>query len=236
MNSENLNSLSHTPAKDELQGVRKLLSHLHGEVASLETSYAEILGVLKRLEGQVALDDLTGLLRRNAFFARWNELIAECERLGETCGLMILDIDHFKKINDTFGHPTGDDVIKRVADLLRDFEAPSAIAGRLGGEEFVVGIRGNESEIIMQAQRIRRAAERMEGKPIACSLFSSNEVSMNQVAAKNGSEKEKKWKCTVSIGVAIHGQSGSDSTKLLDAADQALYLAKKSGRNQVRVA
>lgn len=227
---------SNGSADEKLQGVLKLLSHLHGEITSLETSYGELLRVLKRLEGQVALDDLTGLLRRNAFFARWNELIAECERLGKEFGLVVLDIDHFKRINDTFGHPTGDEVIKRVADLLREFETPYSLAGRLGGEEFIVAIRGSETEILTKAQEIRRAAESLEGVAIRLTDQADQPPSINQVEAEKGLDSKKKWHCTVSIGVAMSTQWGANSEKLLDAADQALYDAKKSGRNQVRVA
>jgi len=200
-----------------LEGIRHLLSHLHGEVTALEASYSQVLTVLRKFEGAASvagLDDLTGLKRRRAFFEKWNALLAECQRLGEGTGLLMIDIDHFKRINDTHGHPTGDEVISRVAELLKQYESPNCITSRYGGEEFAVAVRGTDAEILGIAEMIRRNAERLHGE------------------THSGSGVV--WKCTLSLGMASARTCGYDAPRLLKAADEALYEAKRRGRNQVR--
>src|SRR6185437_9722110 len=128
-----------------LEEIRHLLSHLHGEVTALEESYSQLLQVLRRIEGAANIDDLTGLLRRRAFFDKWNALLDECQRLNAQNGVLMIDIDHFKRINDTHGHATGDEVIKGVASLLKQFESPNCIVSRMGGEEFAVAIKGSKA-------------------------------------------------------------------------------------------
>jgi diguanylate cyclase (GGDEF)-like protein len=209
-----------------LEEIRHLLSQLHGEVTDLEQSYSQVLQVLRKIEGVANIDDLTGLLRRRSFFQKWEALLEECQRLNEVSGVLMIDIDHFKKINDTHGHATGDEVIRNVATLLKQFESPSCIVGRIGGEEFAVVVKGSESEISGVAELIRKKAERLHG---------------------DKSELE----CTLSIGVAIATDSSlsdlmvddsprlrtrDQSTQLLKFADEAMYEAKTNGRNQVRIA
>ena len=83
-----------------LEDIKTLLSHLHGEVAVLEESYRQVLLVLRRVENRADRDDLTGLLRRDAFFQKWQGLLDECERVQDDFGIMLIDIDHFKRVND----------------------------------------------------------------------------------------------------------------------------------------
>src|SRR3989338_4385039 len=87
-----------------LEGIRHLLSHLHGEVTALETSYSQVVSVLRKFEGLCDIDELTGLRRRQAFFQKWETLLSECRKLNENCGVLLIDIDFFKQINDTHGH------------------------------------------------------------------------------------------------------------------------------------
>mgnify|MGYP001562730490 CR=1 FL=1 len=208
-----------------LEGIHHLLSHLHGEVTALEECYSQTLLVLRKLEGVANLDELTGLMRRRSFFQGWNALLDECRKLNETCGVLMIDIDHFKKINDTHGHPTGDEVIKRLAALLKQYESPDCVVARFGGEEFAVAIRGTEAEILGVAEFIRRGAERLHGPVIGPGGLPSSSV---------------EWKCTLSVGMAAatgaKGPSSYNPSALLKAADDALYDAKKRGRNQVRAA
>lgn len=209
------------PLKAELEGIRHLLSHLNGEITALEESYSQLLSALRRFEGAANLDDLTGLKRRKAFFETWEKLIQECQRLGEDCGVILIDIDHFKSINDTHGHPTGDEVIKRLAELLKGFESPRIVAGRYGGEEFAIAIRGHEAEMVALAEFIRRGAERLHGP----------------VVPPNSTEPSNvEWRCTVSLGLATSKKLGFDKKTLVQHADEALYVAKRKGRNQVRAA
>src|SRR3954463_14083036 len=104
-----------------LEGIRHLLSHLHGEITTLEDSYSQVLLVLRKLEGVANVDDLSGLLRRKPFFQKWEALLNECKKVNENCGMLLIDIDHFKKINDTHGHPTGDEVIRKISSLLKQY-------------------------------------------------------------------------------------------------------------------
>ncbi len=206
------------PGVAELQKIRQLLSHLHGEVADLERSYGEILRVLRKFEQACEIDELTGLLRRQGFFSRWQELLDECQRLDQSCGVLLIDIDHFKRVNDTHGHPTGDEVIKAVAGLLKQYESPHCIAGRYGGEEFAVAVRGTDAEALGLAEFIRRGAERLHGPIVGPDGKPSSRV---------------EWKCTLSVGVASARKAGFDAPRLLKSADEALYAAKSKGRNRV---
>jgi diguanylate cyclase (GGDEF)-like protein len=204
-----------------LKEIRHLLSHLHGEVTALEEAYGQVLLVLRKFEGVAEIDDLTGLLRRKAFFRKWEALLDECRRLNESCGVLMIDIDHFKRINDTHGHATGDEVLKRVSGLLKQFESPNCVVARLGGEEFAVVVRGTDAETLGIAELIRRGAERLHG-PVC--------------GPDAGSSAKVEWKCTLSAGMASARKEGYDASRLLQAADAALYQAKEKGRNQVRAA
>ncbi|MBC7693046.1 MAG: GGDEF domain-containing protein [Methylotenera sp.] len=199
-----------------MKGIRQLLTHLHGEVSALEDNYSQVLLVLRKIENAADVDDLSGLLRRKAFFRKWEALLMDCLQAGENCGVLLVDIDHFKKVNDTHGHQTGDEVIKKVSALLKQFESPACVTGRYGGEEFAIAVKGTDAEILGMAEMIRRGAERLHG-PV---------VGVDNV----------EWKCTVSVGVAHAKKDGYESTKLLKSADDALYDAKRRGRNQVRTA
>lgn len=203
-----------------LEGIRHLLSHLHGDVSLLESQYAEVLLLLRRLEKTVDVDDLTGLMRRNSFFSKWQAVLDECKSLNEECGMMMIDIDHFKSVNDTHGHPTGDEVIKNVADLLKQFESPDCLSGRYGGEEFIVGVKGSREKVEQIAEEIRAEAEQLSGPVIDTHGKPSN---------------HRSWNCTVSIGtVSMPAKQSVDLPRLLKTADEALYEAKNAGRNRVK--
>ena len=204
-----------------LEEIRHLLSTLHGEVTVLEESYSQILLVLRKFETVADFDDLTGLMRRRSFFQKWQALLEECHRMKESCGVLMIDIDHFKTINDTHGHPTGDEVIKRIATLLKQYESPHCLVSRLGGEEFAVAIRGTDAQTLGMAEFIRRGVERLHGPVFG-------------VDGKPSSRVE--WKCTLSVGMASAQKVGYDASRLLKAADVALYKAKQKGRNRVSAA
>ena len=133
----------------------------------------------------------------------------------------MIDIDHFKKVNDTHGHPTGDEVLKRVSSLLQQYVSPSCFVARMGGEEFAVALKGSDAEALGLAEFIRRGAERLHGPVIG-----SDGKPLSGV----------EWKCTLSVGMASTRNVGFDASRLLKAADEALYIAKVKGRNQVRAA
>lgn len=214
---DNIMDQKHLESK--LEGIYNLLSHLHNEVTTLEDSYSQVLQVLHKFESVYEIDELSGLLRKGAFFERWNDLLRECQALQENCGFLMIDIDHFKRVNDTYGHPTGDEVIRRVGQLLRQFESPNCVTGRYGGEEFVLAYRGSDAELKGLAELIRKNVERLRGPVIG---------SDGQLSA------DHEWKCTLSVGIASTHNIGFDAPRLLKAADEALYKAKGAGRNQVR--
>jgi diguanylate cyclase (GGDEF)-like protein len=205
--------------------IRHLLSNLHGEVTVLGSSYTQLLHLLEKfaegVEKTADLDDLTGLLRRRAFFKKWQSLLDECQRLGECCGVLMIDIDHFKNVNDTHGHSTGDEVIRKIASLLKQYESPNVIASRLGGEEFAVAVKGTDAEVLGLAEFLRRGAERLHGPVIGSDGKPSNQV---------------QWKCTLSVGMASAAKVGYEPSALLKSADVALYQAKAKGRNRVDAA
>ena len=151
-------------------------------------------------------DDLTGLYSRRYWEQRLLEEFDRCKRSGENSCVMMVDIDHFKKINDTYGHLVGDNVLKQFGKIIQ--LRSSDIAGRYGGEEFAVLLpNSNLEESKLVAERLRLAVE------------NTSFDSINQ--------------CTVSIGIALLSSNYSDAYKWLDDADKELYKAKNSGRNQV---
>lgn len=152
-------------------------------------------------------DDLTGLYSRRYWEQRLLEEFNRCKRSGEDSCVMMVDIDHFKNINDTYGHLVGDNVLKQFGKVIQQLRT-SDIAGRYGGEEFAILLpNSNLEESISVAERLRKEIEN--------TAFDS----INQ--------------CTVSIGIAVLTSEYSDAYKWLDDADRALYKAKNNGRNQV---
>jgi diguanylate cyclase (GGDEF)-like protein len=155
------------------------------------------------------IDQLTGMLNRNALEARTHELAQQSEVTGEPVGVIVADLDHFKRINDTRGHGVGDTVLRDVAYLLRKHLRAFDLAYRLGGEEFLILVPGSDiARTLELAERLR------EG------------IAANQVAS--GLE------VTMSIGVSASARSERfDYPALFAEADAALYRAKRAGRNQV---
>ncbi len=158
-------------------------------------------------------DGLTGLFNHREFQRRLEEETRRCVRYERSCTLLMLDIDHFKHFNDTYGHPVGDQVLSELAGILRKSTREMDAPARYGGEEFVVILPetvGEKGEVA--AERIRSAIEGMEITP-----------------AGGGTA----LLITVSIGVAACPEDGSTREELIRHSDQALYTAKDSGRNRV---
>ncbi len=156
-------------------------------------------------------DGLTGLINHRTFQEKLQIEIDRARRFGHKVSLLMIDIDHFKKFNDTYGHTNGDEVLKRVACILQDNIRSIDLAARYGGEEFAVVLpQVSLPGAIVVAERIRKKTEEHE-------------------LVFNG----KKEHVTVSIGVATFPDDASDREELIDNADKALYLAKRTGRNRV---
>jgi diguanylate cyclase (GGDEF)-like protein len=157
-------------------------------------------------------DALTGIFNRRHFMSLAAREQQRAERYQTTFSLLILDIDHFKRINDTFGHPVGDEAIKAMAVAASKHLRPTDVIGRFGGEEFVVLLpHTDEPGAVIAAERIREAVA--------------------QVMVQAG---DKIVTFTVSVGLATHVRR-TGVEQLIEVADQALYAAKQGGRNQVRI-
>jgi diguanylate cyclase (GGDEF)-like protein len=192
--------------------------HLQEEVRrdkeELRRCMAE-LGVANRKLQQAALTDaLTGLYNRRYALDRLDREWAIATRSGQSLACLVIDIDHFKRVNDTHGHDVGDLVLQATAKVLCDSLRPSDVVCRLGGEEFVVIGPGMSMERAAAcAERLRAATER------------------NLLEVANG-----KLRVTLSIGAAVRTARTQNPAGLLKAADEATYAAKQGGRNRVCLA
>ena len=170
------------------------------------------LRLRETLRGQAIRDVLTGLFNRR-FLEEYLELeLLRAMRSGRPLTVMMLDVDHFKRFNDTFGHNAGDLVLREIAGILRTRTRGSDMACRFGGEELVVvGPETSLEHGLQRAEQICQAIANLtviyEGQPLG--------------------------KVTISVGVASAPEHGYDMAELLRAADEALYAAKKAGRNRV---
>ncbi len=221
-------TLNCSPLLDEQGGMRGCLVSL-GDVTALELSHQQLMDVLsdlaisksQLLEKNQALeqlanhDPLSGCLNRRAFFALGQALFERAAFDGSPLVCVMADIDHFKRINDTWGHGVGDQAIQRFSALLRQQVRPGDLLGRYGGEEFCLVLPGADVE------RGRRLAEMLR-KSVA-----ENEG--------QGLDPGAKLSMSASFGVAAINSGISDLAALIDLADRAMYVAKKSGRNRVVV-
>jgi diguanylate cyclase (GGDEF)-like protein len=163
------------------------------------------------LRHQAETDALTGVSNRHHFTIEGARSLAQCAQAGEGAALIMFDLDHFKSINDNYGHITGDWVLKRVADTCKAFCRRIDHLGRLGGEEFAILVQG------FDASGAGRLAE-------DCRM---------RIAAIDTSETGYTFAVTGSFGVSTTVLSGYDLSRLLAHADQMLYRAKREGRNRV---
>ncbi|HCJ30321.1 MAG TPA: diguanylate cyclase [Pseudomonas sp.] len=181
------------------------------DVTDVATNRRQLQAANQQLQRLSSIDRLTGLFNRG----HWEEMLrqdyARHRRYDRNAALVMFDIDHFKKINDSYGHQAGDAVIQQTADLVRQCMRDADIAGRYGGEEFVVLLPDTDSEgALTFAERLRQAIE-------------AHEVSY----------EDHSIRFTVSLGIADLSQPTSGYAQLIERADNALYASKSAGRNQV---
>jgi diguanylate cyclase (GGDEF)-like protein len=182
-------------------------AELEAHLEMLNDARTEIEQINKQLQRQASHDSLTGCLNRRAFLAQCETRWAAAERHRHGLACVMVDVDHFKSINDTHGHGVGDDVLRGVAETLQMCKRGEDAVCRWGGEEFCILL----DEV--DAPGARRAAERVRAALAAAPLAGVN--------------------VTASLGVATLADGAGDMQKLIDQADRALYASKRGGRNRV---
>jgi diguanylate cyclase (GGDEF)-like protein len=197
--------------------VHKRTQLLEQKQVELEERNRQLDAVNTQLEHLAVEDGLTGLFNRRYLNDTLDKEWARASRDRAQLALVLVDIDHFKKLNDAYGHPTGDERLRQVADVLRrSIHRPGDVAARYGGEEFALLLPGTmQAGAGLLADRVRRAVE-----------------------ALNLPHSESPYqRVTLSCGVAaMWPQAGNRSGELVERADQALYRAKQEGRNRVEEA
>ena len=185
---------------------REMLAVIANQVAVSLTN-ARLYG---RMEEMATTDGLTGLVNHRSFQERFADTLLRSERSHCHQALLLTDIDHFKRVNDTHGHPVGDVVLRKVAQVVRDCVRKIDLAARYGGEEFAVVLEGTDlAGARLLAERIRLEVERQ--------MFQS---------------AQGPFSVTLSLGISVYPDESTDSKELIAQADQALYFAKHHGRNR----
>jgi diguanylate cyclase (GGDEF)-like protein len=177
--------------------------------------------LVRQLEEAADLDGKTGLLNAAGWHAHATRALRRSERAATQATVLVLDIDHFKGVNDRHGHLVGDQVLAAVADAVKDEVREEDLVGRFGGEEFVVLLVGLDGGTDPRAARM--VAERIRKR-----------VAGLRVPVVDGSPLEVQG-LTVSIGGATFPADGSELVDLIQGADTAMYAAKRAGRNTVRM-
>jgi len=190
---------------EELERVHAQLQQAHQELATLN---AELLEANRALAQAAVTDGLTGLKNHRAFQEALHSAAQMAERLQQPLSLIMFDIDHFKQFNDTFGHPAGDELLRQVAQVLRESARAYDVAARYGGEEFALLLPNTTLEQAVQvAERLRQQIRAIENPHAPVSA---------------------------SFGVATY-RRGTPPATLVYEADAALYRAKRGGRDRVCV-
>jgi diguanylate cyclase (GGDEF)-like protein len=180
------------------------------EEGKLRAMTATLSARSETLEQAAVTDALTGMYNRRYFDDALKEYLDEFGRISRPVGLMVLDLDHFKQVNDTHGHDVGDEVLRAVAGCLKDLTRYHDVSARLGGEEFAVLVPNmDDGQLMKFAERIRKAIAAMP-------ILSGN----------------VRLKITTSVGLAVwDGRETAEN--FYRRADKQLYHAKRAGRNQV---
>jgi diguanylate cyclase (GGDEF)-like protein len=174
--------------------------------------------LVKQFEDLAVIDHKTGLLNVAAWYDRARRQLARAVRDGTSFGVLMIDLDHFKRVNDTFGHLAGDEVLKAIARLLENEIRKHDSAGRFGGEEFAVLVPDSSRPEILAI------AERLRSRITELALAVPTDTGPHTVA-----------NLSASIGVTIYPAGGTTLEQLLLCADRGVYTAKSNGRNQVVV-
>ncbi|MTH95177.1 diguanylate cyclase [Roseibium sp. RKSG952] len=194
--------------RNDSEIVRQFAEWVGHEIARQQDQDA-LLEAYTSLERISNTDDLTGILNRRAFMQRANTELKRSRKTRQKLAVLMMDIDHFKSINDTYGHPAGDDVILKFADLVKACLRTTDVFGRVGGEEFCAVLRcSGRGEALQVAERILQKIQ--------------SDCAMPPIDRP----------ITCSIGLSFKRQDDFDFASLLKRADAALYQAKEQGRNR----
>ena len=170
----------------------------------------------KQIHRLITHDDLTGLLSSRSFFSELRRESAKASAEGKSLCVLVMDVDHFKKVNDTYGHLTGSRTLEEIGHCITAIMRSGDAASRFGGEEFAAFLLDADlAQGLIAAERIRSAIEKKEFSVI-----------------RQGRPAESHH-VTISIGVATFPSDSSDPIELVEIADSALYRAKREGRNRV---
>jgi diguanylate cyclase (GGDEF)-like protein len=194
----------------------RVLEHMDGlrQLVQLTGMAIATLNLRVKLENQSIRDSLTGLFNRHFMQISLERELARAARRKQNLAVIMLDLDHFKKFNDTYGHPAGDMALKAIAEIFRANVRTEDIACRYGGEEFTLILPDMTAKVAGdRAESIRRAVEIMR-LPLDGDVIGD---------------------FTVSIGLALYPEDGEAADLLLRRADMALYRAKREGRNRVMI-
>lgn len=198
------NSVSDRPITDDVITALAIIAHTVGIAINNSKMY-------RRTLDEAIRDDLTDLHNRRYFNERMLDEVERSRRYGGLLSLILCDIDHFKGVNDTYGHPAGDSVLRQVAEILRKTLRKSDVISRYGGEEFAALLLSTDKgQALSIAEKLRGSVEKQQ--------FAHNSSAIN---------------VTLSFGVATFGADSNSYEGLVTSADNALYRAKAQGRNRV---
>ena len=176
------------------------------ETTARVKTHLKLAQIINKLEKAAVTDGLTQMYNHRHIVEILDDEINRAKRYKSKLSVMMMNIDFFKKINDTYGHQTGDTVLEKIAEVIKNTIRESDTAGRYGGEEFLIIFPGvDEKEGLIGAERIRESIEK---------IYFENGI-----------------KVSVSCGIAEY--KGEDLVRLIDAADKKLYTAKEKGRNRI---
>ncbi len=197
----------------EIGKVRVNSQSIKSELNAYKKTTQSLSSKLEETEAKALVDSLTNVLNRSAYNMKIAQMMREFSSSNNFFCLLVIDIDNFKKFNDTYGHKAGDRVLRSVAASVQDSLRASDLVFRYGGEEFVVILNGiQEDNAFKLADKIRKGVEK-----------------------EYFVDKDKKLKVTISLGVACV-REGESEIELFERADKAMYVAKRKGRNKVEIA
>lgn len=192
---------------DDITPLEQKREELSQMLVELKSSRDELSVRNKELQYLATRDPLTGCLNRRTFFEVFDRAWHDAQRRHAPLSCFMVDVDHFKSVNDNYGHSMGDEVLRGVAATLMGTARETDVVCRYGGEEFCIVLPATDAgDAVESAERMRRAIERLEFDEL---------------------------RVTASLGVSALGMGAADPQELLDQADKCLYVAKRNGRNQV---